>query len=79
MAPILQDGDARGKVATAREAARRLRVQTIIDAGKVRAALGQGARHRLLPDGSHEIIVSGRTATAATVAEAIDQARGYRP
>jgi hypothetical protein len=61
--------------------ARRARIQAIADAAAVREALGQGAHHRRLPDGRHEIHVFDRRAgelrtwTADALAAAIAAAQ----
>jgi hypothetical protein len=66
---------------TAREAARRERVDAIRDAAIVREHLGQAASHRRLPDGAHEVSFFDRERgellefTGATADEAIARAR----
>jgi hypothetical protein len=55
--------------------ARRLCVAEIQAGAITRQALGQAAHHRLLRDGQHEIVVGGKSSTAATLEQAIDAAR----
>jgi hypothetical protein len=52
------------------------RIDAIRSAAIVRQALGQAATHRRLRDGSHEITVGGKSSTAATLDQAIREARG---
>jgi len=62
----------------ARQRAKRLRIEAIVDAARVREAIGEAALHQVLRDGGHEITYRGQRHTGATVAEAIAaaQARG---
>ncbi len=60
-----------------REIARRARVAEIRAAALVRQALGQGAIHRLLPDGRHEVTIDGRTAVGDTLDAAIAETRRH--
>jgi hypothetical protein len=64
---------------TAREAARRARIDAIRFGATVRQALGQSATHRRLADGRHAVTIDGRTFTGATLDQAIRRAREQRP
>ena len=57
------------------EAERQQRVESIRDAAIVRQHLGQAARHRLLPDGEHEVVLRGRVYVGATLDKVIRQAQ----
>ena len=61
---------------TAKESARRARVDAIRDGAITREHLGQAATHRLLPDGRHEISVYDRAAGELRqfTGETLDQA-----
>jgi hypothetical protein len=51
------------------------RAAAIRQAAIVRAALGQAASHRLLPDGRHQVVLRGGTCyTVGTLDQAIDRA-----
>jgi TolB-like protein len=60
----------------ARETARRLRVQNIVNGALVRQRLGIRAGYRLLDDGRHEVRLGSKTWTAARLDEAIAQSQG---
>lgn len=62
-----------------RAADRERRLAEISNGAAVRAALGQGALYRLLPDGRHEITFRTVIFTGGTLAETINMARTVRP
>ncbi len=62
-----------------REAARRLRVENIVNGARVRQRLGIGARYNLRSDGQHEVSIGGKLAVGPTLDEAIAKAREQRP
>lgn len=59
-------------------AARAVRIELIRQGAITRQALGQAALHRLLRDGTHEIVLHGERFIGTTLAEAIDRARAGR-
>ena len=62
-------------ITTPATSAKSARIQSIIDGARVREVCGQGAVHRVLPNGQHQAIVYGVVFSGATLDEAIAAAR----
>ena len=60
---------------TTPQADRLKRVQAICDGALARQHLGQAVRHRMLPDGRHEVILRGVVSVGTTLDEVIRQSQ----